>query len=338
VSALLSRVAVLGVVVICFAASQSADAAVAPANGSGAAYASGTTSGTESQYTATLNTGFSPAHIQPGDPFTYTANLQADHPSWDTRPPCEGEPDLSCCTPGPVAQTGDYGGWDFLGVEPGKTIFDDGWDGSNAAPSFGVSVSYSNTETITDSCPAMHFDDGLMTVSVPGAQTKDIAPGCYQSTIWESGIYFPTPNGASGAMIDSLSGSLGTLAVGKVRSCARKKTPTLTCRTQPKVAACSITARCPTIQPCETVSGPGDMAGVKGRAVFSERSRTSHPLAEAEINLLPNELARITMPLTQRGRKVFAKLLRDGENGPFTGWIEFNGDRSAREPVKVELK
>lgn len=174
-----------------------------PVSGSGSATATG--QGIDGPFTSTLTTSFSPAHIQPGDPFTYTGKMQAD---------IQAVPPGGCTAGAP--QTTPYNSWFFSKVAPGTDYITEGSTGQA-----NVAVSFTNTEFYEYFCPDHYrFTSGPMTVTVPGSQTQNMDPGCYQSTVFEAGIYFPqNPSGQQS--FESLSGTLGTLEVGNGQNCAQ---------------------------------------------------------------------------------------------------------------------
>lgn len=176
-----------------------------PADGSGSATATGTTS-VGHQYSATFTSSFSPAHIQPGEPFTYTARTEALEP--------DGSP--GGCTSGSNSQTSTYDSWIFFRVGPGEDFYTEG-----STETASVAANYTNTETFEYICPEVRFTTGPMTVPVSAEQSQSLASGCYQSTIWENGIYFPDGGPSDLQRVDSLSGTVGTLRVGNGLDCAK---------------------------------------------------------------------------------------------------------------------
>jgi hypothetical protein len=178
----------------------------APADGAGSAIATGTTI-FGGAYSATLTTSFSPIHIQPGQPFTYTGRIEAlSH----------GDAFGPGCTSGASTTTTPYDSWFFSRVGPGEDYPTEGSSGQAT-----VSASFTNTEVNETICPdSTHFTSGPMTVPVSGEQTAAMEPGCYQSTVFEAGIYFPSAP-ADAPSFSSLSGTLGTLRVGDGLDCAK---------------------------------------------------------------------------------------------------------------------
>jgi hypothetical protein len=183
-----------------------------PTDGPGSIAATGTTS-VGHQYSATFTSSFSPAHIQPGEPFTYTARTEALEP--------QGFP--SGCTPGTTSQTTPYDSWFFFRVGPGEDFYTEGSAGTST-----VAATYTNTEILEYICPAVRFTTGPMTVSVSGEQSQTLEPGCYQSTIWENSIYFPDGGPSDLQRVDSLSGTVGTLRVGDGPDCEKPGSATET--------------------------------------------------------------------------------------------------------------
>src|SRR3954468_22665315 len=174
-----------------------------PADGKGAATATGT-SANGSPSASTLSSAFSPAHIQPGEPFTYTGLLQAD----------VQDNSIPNCSPGPFAQTSQYPSWFFSMVRPGEDFLTE-----SAVGQAGVAADFSNTESYEYFCPDRYrFTSGPQTVQVSGAQSLAMEPGCYQSTVFEAGVFFPQdPSGAQS--FGSLDGTVGTLRVGNGPDC-----------------------------------------------------------------------------------------------------------------------
>src|SRR3954454_5238341 len=122
-----------------------------PADGSGSATATGTSSN-GSPYTSTLSARFSPAHIQPGEPFTYTGLMQAD----------VQDNSIPNCSPGPFAQTSQYTSWFFSMVRPGEDFLTEA-----AVGQAGVAADFSNTESYEYFCPDRYrFTSGPQTVQV----------------------------------------------------------------------------------------------------------------------------------------------------------------------------
>ncbi|MFN8218183.1 MAG: hypothetical protein U0R71_16445 [Solirubrobacterales bacterium] len=124
------------------------------------------------------------------------------------------QPVAGQCFAGPT-QTSTYDQWFFSKVAPGEDYITEG-----SSSKAYVETSFTNTESYEDFCPGHYrLTSGPQTISVPGSQTANMEPGCYQSTVFEAGIYFPQDPSAQ-QIFDSLSGTLGTLQVGDGPACA----------------------------------------------------------------------------------------------------------------------
>jgi hypothetical protein len=131
-------------------------------------------------YTATMENTFTPARIKPGEGFTYHSVQILNDPEWNT-----------CCdsTSGP-----DPYDWTFARVPRGGNLWETG----------------SGSATLTGQLTATYdYEPGKQTSIVhhvvSGQETMNMAPGCYQSDNWNSGLWFPGD--------DATTGEIGTLVV-----------------------------------------------------------------------------------------------------------------------------
>lgn len=265
-----------------------------------------------------MDTAFLPRHIDPGDPVAFTASMSVYESKFY---------DPHQCTPFERDGTEIYDNLGIWRVRPNSTAWDAAGPGQDPPVGYVVQTpEYTNFTNASATCPDGTFDEQA-TTQIPGSQTALLYPGCYQAEAWNAGLWF----GSSGA--DPTSGTISTLTIGDVH-CARKKGGSLQLDCN-GLEVCRIDIACDSSPDgCNTVSAVDSGCDcVKGRNLFSAHS--SFEIAKANVSLLPNERARIELPVTKRGRAFLKKARRTGKAGPFKGWVEFDGDRSTRQAVKI---
>jgi hypothetical protein len=316
-------VALLSVAIAACLSATPVDAAL-PAQGSGTA-TSQTTNPNNGTDFASMNTTFSPAHIEPGEPFSFSASMNVYE---------VGFYDENDCTGFVREETENYDTLGMWRVSPRSTVYDD--PAPEQLEGFVLPTpAYSNFTKTTAPCPDGTYEEHG-TATVPGETTAQLTPGCYQASAWESSIWFRDAG---------VAGSLGTLTVGDV-SCARKKEPVP--EVECSIHKCEVDFTCPEsicnhknldLSAAGGSSGSCDGGGNKrGPCGGFVKSASFFTVASGPIDLLPNQTAQVTLPLTRKGRKAVAKALRDGRDGPFTGRVELAGDRSTRQAVTISLK
>jgi hypothetical protein len=261
---------------------------VVPADGSGTAIETGNNP-IGGEYTATLNTAFSPAHVQPGDPFTYTAKLEVALPNGAPQP----------CTPGTTSQTTPYQSWAFSQIATGDNLLT---DPSTATAT--VNSDYSNTETIQNVCPAQIFTSGPMAVAVSGAESQNLQPGCYQATTWEAGIYLPF--GATEPQVHSISSTVGTLSVGDTPDCT-KLSPGVVATAKTVAFAedgsGTLALECQTTESCKGKAVIEAKVKQSGRTLYGSCHHCSK-VASAHYSIPANSTGHVKLKLNKAGIKL----------------------------------
>lgn len=280
-------------------------------------------------FTATLATSFSPSHIEPGEPFTYTAKLVADIE------------DPSACPAGiKSSRTDVFYSWGFLQVGPGESY---PTVRTTVAPVNFDSPS-STTQTTTEYlCPDERFTSGTTVVHVSGEESATIPPGCYQSVASDMRLYFPeTPEDLQ--RFNSLSGTLSTLRVGDGLDCtkpgagvtlSKRKIKFRDTDTASARLSCELRAN-PCVGEAEVALRPKS----PDARTRSSCGGCSRPLATGSYSVAAGVSRRFELQLTPYGKRV---LRRSGDcpRCRIAARISFRDPRTwqlSREPVRLRWR
>jgi hypothetical protein len=170
--------ALLGALVVAAPAQAQGPITAEAREGTGTATASGTWAAGR-PYTATLQNTFTPSRIKPGESFTYDSVLTVHDHAWEGYPTSER------------TETRE---WGFARVPRGGTLWTSGIDDRTLT----------GQHTFRSASPPGQIVNTIKHV-VPGAQTTGMSAGCYQSTNWESPLWFPGS--------ETTAGQMGTLVV-----------------------------------------------------------------------------------------------------------------------------
>jgi hypothetical protein len=262
-----------------------------PTDGTGTATATGRDF-LDRPFTATLTSGFSPSHIQPGQPFTFTGKLVAD------------VQDPTACPAGTTSQTGQYDSWAFQQVGPGE---DFPTEGSRSSATLATNFSYTSTTDYL--CPDERLTGGPMVVPVSADQSASLAPGCYQSEEFLSALYFPQQPGDP--TFDSLSGTIGTIRVGDGPDCAKPgagteiKTDELNFGSD---GTSSLPISCGFLSdPCKGKATVNLLPPHHGRAGIYPRCTKCRPVAVGPYSVQPGSSGKAKLELTKFGEKALGR-------------------------------
>jgi hypothetical protein len=263
-----------------------------PTDGNGTAIATGRDF-LDRPFTSTLTTDFSPSHIQPGEPFSFTAELVAD------------VQDPTACPAGTTSQTGQYDNWAFQQVGPGEDFPTEGQVGSVTLAS-----NFSYTSTTDYLCPNERLTGGPMVVPISGDQSALMAAGCYQSEEFLAALYFPQQ--PDDPTFDSLSGTLGTLRVGNGPDCAKPgagteiKTDELSFGSD---GTSSLPISCGFLSdPCKGKATVNLLPAHHGRAaIYPNCKHCTRQVATGHYSVQPGSSGKAELELTKFGEKALGR-------------------------------